>query len=156
MGEQSGYPAGWYPDPQGTQRRRYWDGQQWTDNFAEPEVVGGTRKATGAKVVAGMFVVLGLLPLALGVFGAADGGTGAGERFAVAAIGVLMMLAAWPVYAAFQYFERRRWRQEAVDRARALAINAEVENAAFLQGDDMRGIYGQYPLPPELRDDDNR
>ena len=25
-------PAGWYPQPDGQQR--YWDGQQWTENFA--------------------------------------------------------------------------------------------------------------------------
>jgi hypothetical protein len=27
-------PAGWYPDPSGEPRHRYWDGQQWTDSFA--------------------------------------------------------------------------------------------------------------------------
>jgi len=26
-------PAGWYPDPQGLPRHRYWDGQRWTDHF---------------------------------------------------------------------------------------------------------------------------
>jgi len=29
-------PAGWYPDPAGTPRSRWWDGTQWTDNFADP------------------------------------------------------------------------------------------------------------------------
>ena len=29
--EQSGPPAGWYPDPQGQARLRYWDGGAWTD-----------------------------------------------------------------------------------------------------------------------------
>jgi hypothetical protein len=30
-GESSGPPAGWYPDPQGQARLRYWDGGTWTD-----------------------------------------------------------------------------------------------------------------------------
>ena len=37
-------PAGWYPQPDGQQR--YWDGEQWTENFAP----GGTPVA--ASVVA--------------------------------------------------------------------------------------------------------
>jgi hypothetical protein len=28
--------AGWYPDPAGQGRIQWWDGSQWTDNFAEP------------------------------------------------------------------------------------------------------------------------
>jgi hypothetical protein len=27
--------AGWYPDPSGAPNRRYWDGQSWTDHFAD-------------------------------------------------------------------------------------------------------------------------
>lgn len=29
-------PAGWYPDPAGGPKSRWWDGTQWTDNFQEP------------------------------------------------------------------------------------------------------------------------
>jgi len=29
--QSSGPPAGWYPDPQGQARLRYWDGNAWTD-----------------------------------------------------------------------------------------------------------------------------
>jgi hypothetical protein len=28
-------PAGWYPDPEGGNRRRWWDGQEWTQYTAE-------------------------------------------------------------------------------------------------------------------------
>jgi len=29
-------PAGWYPDPAGTARQRWWDGTQWTENYHDP------------------------------------------------------------------------------------------------------------------------
>lgn len=28
-------PAGWYPDPDGGERRRWWDGQEWTQYTAD-------------------------------------------------------------------------------------------------------------------------
>lgn len=28
-------PSGWYPDPTGNARVRYWDGSQWTDHLAD-------------------------------------------------------------------------------------------------------------------------
>lgn len=28
-------PAGWYPDPDGGDQRRWWDGQEWTQYTAE-------------------------------------------------------------------------------------------------------------------------
>ena len=30
-------PAGWYPDPAGSPRTRWWDGSQWTDTFADAQ-----------------------------------------------------------------------------------------------------------------------
>ena len=34
-GESSGPAPGWYPDPQGQKRLRYWDGSRWTDNTSD-------------------------------------------------------------------------------------------------------------------------
>ena len=35
-------PAGWYPDPSGSGRQRYWDGSQWTEQY---DGGGGTAPA---------------------------------------------------------------------------------------------------------------
>lgn len=34
--EQQQYPAGWYPDPDGSGGQRYYDGQAWTDSRMPP------------------------------------------------------------------------------------------------------------------------
>ena len=31
-------PAGWYPDPEGSDRKRWWDGSGWTDQLQAPPV----------------------------------------------------------------------------------------------------------------------
>lgn len=143
-------PAGWYPDPRGGKQRRYWDGAQWTEHLTEPEVVGGTAKPTGAYIVSGMFAIIGVLPL-LGGLGA--GGEPVADRAIMILIGVVMIGGAVPIWFAFQARERRLQRQREQDRARALAIQAEIQDAAFIQGDDLRGMYGQFPPPPEVLDE---
>lgn len=72
-------PAGWHPDPEGSGRSRWWDGQQWTsalqpnptnppsaqnffDSHANPEPRGAKKK--WPWIVAGvlaLFVVIGLV-----------------------------------------------------------------------------------------------
>jgi len=60
-------PAGWYPDPAGTPRSRWWDGTQWTENYHDPlaaaQVGGLALKAPEGVAVYNPFVIaqLGLL-----------------------------------------------------------------------------------------------
>ena len=34
-------PAGWYDDGSGTGRKRWWDGEKWTDDYQPPPAGGG-------------------------------------------------------------------------------------------------------------------
>jgi len=60
-------PAGWYPDPAGTPRSRWWDGTQWTESYHDPlaaaQVGGLALKAPEGVAVYNPFVLaqLGLL-----------------------------------------------------------------------------------------------
>lgn len=42
-------PAGWYPDPAGAPRQRYWNGTAWTEHY-HPPVVAAPPPPTGAPV----------------------------------------------------------------------------------------------------------
>ena len=77
-------PAGWYADPSGGGRTRYWDGAGWTEHYSEAGggPAGGADRirftsATGDDI---LFVFDGAV---LEIFKAQHGGTGAqaSERF---------------------------------------------------------------------------
>lgn len=58
-------PAGWYPDPEQAQTRRYWDGERWTDQRAPLDEPGRSEFAvspqTIRRVVGGIVAVLLIL-----------------------------------------------------------------------------------------------
>jgi hypothetical protein len=59
-------PPGWYPDPAGTSRRRYWDGRAWTEFFdggAAPGPVQQPPLPEGANVNTPYIWLIVLLPL---------------------------------------------------------------------------------------------
>ena len=57
---------GWYPDPAGTNRRRWWDGRGWTDYFADGGWDGSIDQpplAPGTNVNTPFIWIITLLPL---------------------------------------------------------------------------------------------
>lgn len=141
-------PAGWYPDPAGSPRRRYWDGEHWTESFAEQEIVasGIPHALKVSAALAALFPAI----ILIGALRDRDWENVAGTTGPL----LVCALIGWGIWLAFRYDKRRKQRQQNADRARALAINADIEDAAYLQGDDERGMYGQFQLPPELRNGD--
>lgn len=65
-------PAGWYDDPEGAPgRKRYWDGQAWTDRFegstaTASRVAAIDREFSSLHRIATIFHVLGWLTLTVG------------------------------------------------------------------------------------------
>jgi hypothetical protein len=130
-------PAGWYPDPSGQRRRRYWDGVRWTDHLTDLEFVP-------PEPPRALITVLALFPL--GLIAAALDPSRRGDDLVIlllfSALAILIVLAIW---VSVRADKRRKWRQQMHDRSQGLAINADVEDAAYLQGDEHRGLHGQFP-----------
>lgn len=66
-------PEGWYDDPEGGPgRKRYWDGEQWTDRYEEAntastdKVARIDREFKALHTIASVFNVLGWLTITLG------------------------------------------------------------------------------------------
>lgn len=73
---------GWFPDPGGSGRLRYWDGQQWTEHVADPVGAPGAPQAPEPQqrrpwvwIIAGV-VVVALIAAAIGVARVLGGPTG--------------------------------------------------------------------------------
>jgi len=113
-------PAGWYPDPAGTPRSRWWDGTQWTENYHDPlaaaQVGGAALKAPEGVQVYNPFIIaqLGLLVISfLSIFlafnpatidAAVYGSTGVNPLEIISNLLGFVTYAAWVVLA---YFDHR-------------------------------------------------
>ena len=141
-------PAGWYPDPTDAGMRRYWDGQRWTEERTTQEIIL-PKVPTRTLVVIAAAVVVG--------FAAMGTKEGPAAMLGGALAGLLVGgPIIWGIWLAFRSDARRTQRQQQQDRDRALAINADAEHSAYLHGDDERGVYGQFPPPPDLRGDEGK
>ena len=68
--------AGWYPDPAGQGRIQWWDGSQWTENFAEPAASAQPQPQSPAPAPAAhapaAYTPAAYTPYGAATYGAAD------------------------------------------------------------------------------------
>ena len=151
-------PVGWFPDPDGGNGLRYFDGQQWTQIAPPPaaaapaqpvSVVVNNTNTVGAPQQAHpvAFLVIMLIVFSPFLIGLAI------TLFVIEPM-VLWLLVAVAVVCGIAYGmtkseERAEKRQAAARREKEkLSVRAEVEDELYQQGDP-RGTYGRYPPPPE-------
>ncbi|WP_353808212.1 DUF2510 domain-containing protein [Agromyces sp. SYSU T00194] len=128
---------GWYPDPAGSGRRRWWTGLGWSDRFAEPGQIGGLSRngSTSSESVYGewiwLVVVLPYVP-SLGLFFIdwdrfiamltspnPDVATLAGVQLILDPAYLFLIIGAWVAYflvIAFAAADRARLRRLGVER----------------------------------------
>jgi hypothetical protein len=58
---------------------------------------------------------------------------------------ILVTLIDGGLFLAFRSDARRKGRQQVQDRNIGLAINADIEDAAYTRGDDQYGVHKQFP-----------
>ena len=144
MSEQS-TPAGWYPDTDGSEGQRYFDGSKWTEDrtpvpahehltFAAAVRTGGGHKRTVFVLIAAVIVgAVAVLVIANIHFGGASGGTvGARPSSAPATSPASVLEPAGPsVAASSPAAPRAGVGQQVRDGAFAFVVNG-VENAAVV------------------------
>ncbi|MCU1580430.1 MAG: hypothetical protein JWP19_2634 [Rhodoglobus sp.] len=117
-------PAGWYPDPAGGPKQRWWDGTQWTEHFQEPyspAVAAAVLKAPeGTPVYTPWIWIVALLPL-LQLIPLATFDFGGYVRGAMSPYGsiammtspgyLLLTLGGWVIYGLSALFAYLDWRR---------------------------------------------
>lgn len=63
---------GWYPDPAGSGRQRYFDGTNWTEHFHAPPPPPAAKK--GGDTLKALLITAAVIVVALFIFGAISGG----------------------------------------------------------------------------------
>ena len=147
-------PVGWFPDPDGGNGLRYFDGQQWTQIAPPPApipspapapppvsvVVNNTATATTEGSRAGAWVLLAAFLFNPWMW------------FLVIFLWIVckwLLIGAAVLWIALAYGKYHA-KQQSVDQREKdkLAARAEVQDELYLQGDP-RGTHGRYPPPPE-------
>jgi hypothetical protein len=147
-------PVGWFPDPDGGNGLRYFDGQQWTQIAPSPPtptpsptpppvsvVVNNTVTATSPEVSragAWMFLAICLFNPWMWILVLFLWFT---FKWLLIGAAVLWIALAYGKYHAKQQSTEQREKDK-------LAARAEVQDELYLQGDP-RGTHGRYPPPPE-------
>jgi hypothetical protein len=59
------HPPGWYPSPYYPDSMQYWNGTGWTAQVQPRENPAKVESKTGLRIMAGFFLLVGLIPLSL-------------------------------------------------------------------------------------------